>query len=193
MDFYCYFKERFTWGSNPYDAVKGCREIVDELISNPAIPDRISTEASIGFLTAARDFAAVRKTFEGTITLQEEKGVYEAARQKGAAGQDTKEPLDEIIEKINEKYKGAFTEGDRVLLNALHTKLMANKKLASMAKTSDPQIFAESIFPKAFGDAAQDSYMEAQDTYTSLFEDQAKYNAIMRALAEVIYRELRGE
>ena len=57
MDFYCYFKERFTLGSNPYDAVRGCREIVDELISNPAIPDRISTEASIGFLTAARDFA----------------------------------------------------------------------------------------------------------------------------------------
>lgn len=60
-----------------------------------------------------------------------------------------------------------------------------------MARTSDPQIFAESIFPKAFGDAAQDSYMEAQDTYTALFEDQSKYNAIMRALAEVIYREMR--
>lgn len=69
---------------------------------------------------------------------------------------------------------------------------MANKKLASMAKTSDPQIFAESIFPKAFGDAAQDSYMESQDTYTTLFEDQHKYNAIMSALAEVIYREMRG-
>ena len=104
----------------------------------------------------------LQKTFEGTITLQKEKGVYEAAKQKGAVGQDPKEPLDEIIEKINEKYKGAFTEGDRVLLNALHAKLMANKKLANMAKTSDPQIFAESIFPKAFGDAAQDSYMEAQ-------------------------------
>ena len=137
------------------------------------------------------EYYKLQKTFEGTITLQEEKGVYEAARQKGAAGHDPKEPLDEIIEKINEKYKGTFTEGDRVLLNALHTKLMANKKLANMARTSDPQIFAESIFPKAFGDAAQDSYMEAQDTYTALFEDQAKYNAIMRALAEVIYRELR--
>ena len=62
-----------------------------------------------------------------------------------------------------------------------------------MAKTSDPQIFAESIFPKAFGDAAQDSYMESQDTYTTLFEDQQKYNAIMSALAEVIYRELRNQ
>lgn len=34
--------------------------------------------------------------------------------------------------------------------------------------------------------------MESQDTYTSLFEDQAKYNAIMRALGAIIYREMRG-
>ena len=33
--------------------------------------------------------------------------------------------------------------------------------------------------------------MESQDTYTSLFEDQAKYNAIMRALGAVVYREMR--
>ena len=139
------------------------------------------------------EYYKLQKTFDGQIELQEIKGVYEPAKQKGAAGHDPKEPLDEIIEKVNEKYKGAFTEGDRVLLNALHTRLMANKKLASMAKTSDPQIFAESIFPKAFGDAAQDSYMESQDTYTTLFEDQHKYNAIMSALAEVIYRELRNQ
>jgi len=49
----------------------------------------------------------------------------------------------------------------------------------------------ESIFPKAFGAAAQDSYLESQDTYTSLFEDQHKYNAIMSALADVVYREMR--
>lgn len=41
------------------------------------------------------------------------------------------------------------------------------------------QIFVERIFPKAFGDAALESYTESQDTYTSLFEDQNKYNAIM--------------
>ena len=49
----------------------------------------------------------------------------------------------------------------------------------------------ESIFPKAFDDAALESYTESQDTYTSLFEDRNKYNAIMGALAEVIYREMR--
>ena len=137
------------------------------------------------------EYYKLQKTFEGSIELQETKGVYEPAKHKGAMGGDSKEPLDEIIEKINEKFKGAFTDGDKVLLNALHTKLMADKKLTKMARSSDPQIFAESIFPKAFGDAAQDSYMESQDTYTSLFEDQNKYNAIMSALADVIYREMR--
>ena len=60
-----------------------------------------------------------------------------------------------------------------------------------MEYEDEKQIFVESIFPKAFGAAAQDSYLESQDTYTSLFEDQHKYNAIMSALADVVYREMR--
>ena len=42
-----------------------------------------------------------------------------------------------------------------------------------------------------FSDAAQDSYMESQETYSSLFEDQSKYNAIMSTLADILYREMR--
>ena len=137
------------------------------------------------------EYYKLQKTFAGSIELEQVKGVYEPAKQKGAMGLDTKSPLDEIIAKINEKYKGEFTEGDKVLLTALRSRLMADKKLTKMAQTSDPQIFVESIFPKAFGAAAQDSCLESQDTYTSLFEDQHKYNAIMSALADVVYREMR--
>lgn len=163
-----------------------CSYLLHLLPAEPADPVDLEGKLQL-------EYYKLQKAFEGAIPLQEEKGVYEPAKQKGAAGHDPKEPLDEIIAKINEKYKGAFTEGDRVLLNALRTRLMANKRLASMAKTSDPQIFAESIFPKAFGDAAQDSYIESQDTYTALFENRNKYNAIMSALAEVIYREMREQ
>lgn len=102
-------------------------------------------------------------------------------------GLDVKELLDEIIEKINEKFKGAFTDGDRVLLTALRDKLMGDKKLESVARISDPRIFVESIFPKAFEDVAMESYSESQDTYSSLFEELSKYNAILRALAAMIY------
>ena len=78
-----------------------------------------------------------------------------------------------------------------MMLTALRDKLMNDPILMKMAQTSDPQIFAESIFPKAFGTAAQDSYMESQDTYATLFEDQDKYNAVMHALSSIIYREMR--
>lgn len=137
------------------------------------------------------EYYKLQKTYDGAIMLGEQKGVYEPAKQKGAMGFDEKEPLDEIIDKINEKFKGNFTDGDKVLLTALRDKLMNDQRLSSMAKSSDPQIFTESIFPKAFDDAALESYTESQDTYTSLFEDRNKYNAIMGALAEVIYREMR--
>jgi type I restriction enzyme R subunit len=137
------------------------------------------------------EYYKLDKTFEGVIALAEEDGVYKPASAKGAVKPEEKQPLDEIIEKINELYKGQFTEADRVLLTALQAKLMKDPKLATMARTSDPQIFAESIFPKAFGTAAQDSYMESQETYSSLFEDQSKYNAIMSALCTVVYREMR--
>ena len=115
------------------------------------------------------EYYTLQKTFEGGIKLKEEIWVYQPAGATGTALPEEKQPLDEIIEKINELYKGAFTDGDKVMLTALRDKLMNDPKLMKMAQTSDPQIFAESIFPKAFGTAAQDSYMESQDTYATLF------------------------
>ena len=137
------------------------------------------------------EYYKLQKTFVGTIELEKAKGSYEPVTQKAALGHDPKEPLDEIILKINEKYKGQFTNADRVLLTALHDRLRADPKLAKLAQNSDPQIFTESIFPKAFDTAAQDSYIEAQDTFSALFEDNSKYKAIMSALAEWLYREFR--
>jgi type I restriction enzyme R subunit len=138
------------------------------------------------------EYYKLQKTFEGAIQLENKHGQYEQAKQKGAQGRQEKSTLDEILEKINEKYKGEFTDGDKVILGVLHDKLMEDNKLANSAQTSDPRIFTESIFPTAFGNAAMESYMESQDSYSALFEDKTKYNAIMNALAGVIYREMRA-
>ncbi|MBQ7567914.1 type I restriction endonuclease subunit R [bacterium] len=137
------------------------------------------------------EYYKLQKTADGAIMLKEEPGVYQPASAKGAVKPEEKLPLDEIIEKINEQYKGEFTDADRVLLESLKTRLMSNTKLQTQARSSDLKIFAESIFPKYFGDAAQESYAEAQQTYTKLFEDKAKYQAIMQALSEIIYRDMQ--
>ena len=139
------------------------------------------------------EYYKLQKTFEGAIQLEHVDGVYVPTNESGPQGKQQKSTLDEILEKINEKYKGNFTEADKVILGALHNKLAKVEKLANSARTTDPRIFTESIFPSAFGKAAMDSYTESQESYSALFEDKSKYNAIMSALAGVIYRELRSK
>lgn len=107
------------------------------------------------------EYYKLSETFRGSIQLDEIDGVYEPAKEKSAKGLDEKKPLDEIIEKINERYKGDFKESDKVLINALLPKLVGDSKLKNMAKTSDPKIFKESIFSKAFSDVAMEGYMES--------------------------------
>lgn len=57
MDFYSYYKERFTWGHNPYESVAQCQKVVMELMNDHLIPLRISAESATGYLAALYDFA----------------------------------------------------------------------------------------------------------------------------------------
>ncbi len=137
------------------------------------------------------EYYKLQKTYEGAILLNDGSEPYRPATAKSVTKPEEKQPLDEIIEKINEQYKGEFNDSDRVVVDTLRAKLMKDPKLQSMARTSDPQIFMGSIFPKIFSAAAHDSYMESQETYSSLFEDKAKYNAFMHALGSILYRDMR--
>lgn len=137
------------------------------------------------------EYYKLQKTYEGSIDLREVATVLVPVNARSVASPEKKLPLDEIIDKINEQYNGTFTDADRVVVSAMKDKLMADEKLQSMAKTSDPQIFNDSVFPKFFNLIAQDCYTESQDAFTSLFADQAKYNAVMHALSSVIYRDMR--
>lgn len=139
------------------------------------------------------EYYRLEKTFEGAITLEEKPTALEPAKTKKGVNMNTKkDPLDEVIEKINETYKGSFTEADRVLIGTLREKLLADKKLRKAAKVDGQQIFEKNVFPKIFDQTAQASYIESTETYTKLFEDTAKYKAIMVALAKELYRELRN-
>ena len=137
------------------------------------------------------EYYKLQKTYEGSIDLRETATVLVPVNARSVASPEKKLPLDEIIDKINEQYNGTFTDADRVVVSAMKDKLMADEKLQTMAKTSDPQIFNDSVFPKFFNLIAQDCYTESQDAFTSLFADQAKYNAVMHALSNVIYRDMR--
>ena len=92
------------------------------------------------------EYYKLQKTFEGAIKLEKVDGQYVPSKKQGAQGIRQKSTLDEIFDKINEKYKGQFTDGDRVMLGALHDKLIADDKLASSARTSIQEFLRKAFF-----------------------------------------------
>ena len=99
----------------------------------------------------------------------------------------------EFIKKINDRYAGQLTEGDRVIVAAMYSKVTKNEKAMNLARTSEPKIFREAQFPKIFDDVAQEGYMEAEEAYTSMFQDAKKYNIMMNVLADIVMREARKD
>ena len=136
------------------------------------------------------DYYKLVKTHEGEITLQKKPGEYEVSKGRSAAGKDEKSPLDVIIERINSKYGIECTAGDRVLLSNLHYMMSSDKKLMKkIQQAKDKQIFLSSIFPKYFDEAAAESYQESRETYSTLFENSEKYEAMMMTLGEILFAE----
>ena len=136
------------------------------------------------------DYYKLVKTHEGEIGLDPKPTEYTTSDGRSAAGKDEKTPLDIIIDRINARYAGDFTSGDRVLLSNLHDRMLADKKLMKkIQQAKDKQIFLSSIFPKIFDEAAAESYQESQETFSKLFEDSEKYEAIMTAIGEMLFAE----
>ena len=163
-----------------------CSYLAKVVPADPSVPFELGDRVKL-------EYYNLEKTYEGSINLvKEEKGVYDPAKlKKPVKLEETLSPLEQVIEKINEQYMGNFTEGDKVVITALHQKLKNNKKLVKAAKTDGRQIFEKNIFPQLFDDAAQEAYIESTETYTKLFEDAGKYRAIMGALAHAMFDELQ--
>lgn len=164
-----------------------CSYLAKVVPADPTMPFELGDRVKL-------EYYNLEKTYEGSIGLEkEEKGVYEPAKlKKPVKMSETLSPLEQVIEKINQQYIGNFTEGDRVVITTLHEKLKNNKKLMKAAKTDGRQIFEKNIFPQLFDDAAQEAYIESTETYTKLFEDAGKYRAIMIALAQAMFDELKN-
>ncbi|MBP5718356.1 MAG: type I restriction endonuclease subunit R, partial [Abditibacteriota bacterium] len=137
------------------------------------------------------EYYRLEKTFEGAIALEQRSMPLEPAKTKRAVQMENKrDPLEEVIRKINEAFKGDFTEADRVLVSTIRERLRSDKKVRRSARSDGEQIFQNNVFPKIFDAVAQALYVEQTEAYTKLFENQALYNAVCTSLALELYREL---
>ena len=142
----------------------------------------------------ALEFYKLEQTFQGSIGLEAKPADLPAPEIKPSAPKmdEKRSLLDEVVEAINERYQGDFTEGDRVIIGDLLERLLKDPKLRKIARASDPQIFKDSQFPKFFDETAQEAYTESTERFTKMFEDRAKYLAIMNVVGAAIYRVCRN-
>ena len=142
----------------------------------------------------ALEFYKLEQTFQGAIGLEAKASDLPAPEIRPSAPEmdEKRSLLDEVVAAINERYQGEFTEGDRVIIGELLDRLLKVHNLCKIARSSDPQIFKDSLFPRFFEETAQEAYMESTERFTKMFEDKAKYMAIMNAVGAAIYRECRN-
>ena len=139
----------------------------------------------------------IKETYNGAIELdvKPDDGVLKPQGDGAIKPLDNKtELLEEVIRKINEAYKGNFTDGDRIMVEALFSKFSSSsKKLKKYAKNNDAEVFTQAIFPAEFSKMAQACYAESMDAFAKLLENKEFYNEVMENMGKEIYKSLRSE
>lgn len=201
--------ERFDFRRNVRNLVKWYNYIsqINRLFNEQLHKEVLYANALSKFLSEGSDpvidiknklkleYYKLKEVFKGSISLAEGKGESSVGGKVGQVPDPALlDPLNEVIKRINEQFGIDLTEADKVIYNSIHDKLMADKKLQKLIKSSkddDEKIFTSSIFPKFFGEAANAGFDEQVEAYNSLFEDKNKYKAMMAVLAAQLFKEVR--
>ncbi|WP_242859791.1 type I restriction enzyme subunit R domain-containing protein [Clostridium drakei] len=143
------------------------------------------------------EFYKLEKTFKGDIslnpTIEDETLINPKSIDIGGKPEDEDELLENIIRKVNDRFKGIFTDGDKVIVETIYKKCVkGNKKLTQYAKKNDSEVFEQSIFSEIFKKIAQDCYTESMTSFSKLFEDKNFYQSVMEEIAREAYKDLRS-
>ena len=160
----------------------------------PLLPAEAKETASIEGLVAL-NYYKLEQAFEGSLALAAEPTELDPKDPGAAPGgpDEHRDPLQELIDRINEAYPGDFTDEDRVVVRQLYERLSTDPEVAASAHEDGPLIFANSTFPGLFKRTLMDAFSENTEAFQSLFEDAAKYRAVMEALAQLLLSQLGDE
>lgn len=102
--------------------------------------------------------------------------------------------LESIIQKVNQKYSGQFTEGDRVIIESILNMFMSDPeidKYKKLAKNNNTEMFVNSLFPDKFNEIVTNAYENNMSSFEKIFSDPDFYNRVMEAMAKELYKTLR--
>ena len=143
------------------------------------------------------EFYKLEREFKGSIVLKPTETVQTLTNPKTlktmGKGKEEDVALDFIIAKINDRYKGVFTDKDRLIVESIYNNVeKMERRLKAYALKNDEIMFSQSIFPEVFEEAAQECYMGAMEAFAKLFQDKEFYGIAREVIAQQIYRDLRN-
>ena len=151
----------------------------------PDIEDKIKLE-----------YTSLKETFNGAILLDKKDTDLVPSGDKAKLKVPKKDTLQNIIDKINERFDGQFNDGDRVIIESIYQMFMSDKevkKFKRYAHDTTPEMFVKSLFPDKFKQIATQCYLENADSYKKLFSDTEFYQKVMESMAKELYKSLRKD
>lgn len=141
------------------------------------------------------EYASLTESFRGAIALNEKPPVFgpsgTTAPKRPSRKTDT---LQSIIDKVNERFSGNFTDADRVIIEGIYQMFMKDnevKKFRKYAKDNSTEMFVQSLFPDKFKSIVTQCFMENKTSFDKLFSDPDFYQKVQEAMANELYKALR--
>ena len=143
------------------------------------------------------EYAALTETFRGAIVLDEKPPVFvPTANIVPKVHSKKKDTLQSIIDKVNERFSGDFTDADRVIIEGIYQMFMKDaevKKFKKYAKDNSTEMFVRSLFPDKFKDIVTQCFLDSTGSYEKLFNDPEFYQRVQEAMAIELYKALRTD
>lgn len=142
------------------------------------------------------EYASLTETFSGAITLDEKPSVLQAKHGTGEEKKPKKyDTLESIIQKVNDRFAGEFTESDKVIIRGIYDMFMKDEdveKYKKYAQDNNPEMFEKSLFPEKFKDLVTQCYIDNMESFKKIFEDPEFYAKVEAAMSSELYKALRN-
>lgn len=143
------------------------------------------------------EYASLTETFRGAIVLDEKPPAFVPSGSTAPnVPNKKKDTLQSIIDKVNERFKGHFTDADRVIIEGIYQMFMKDPevvKFRKYARDNSTEMLVQSLFPDKFSKIVTQCYMDNNDSFVKLFNDPDFYQKVQEAMAQELYRALRKE
>ena len=141
------------------------------------------------------EYAKLTETFSGQITLNEKPPVFAPGGSiQPKVPNKKQDTLQNIIDKVNERFEGKFTDADRVIIEGIYQMFMKDsdvKKFKKYAKDNSTEMFVESLFPDKFKDIVTQCFLDNNEAFQKLFNDPDFYQKVQDEMAKELYKSLR--